>query len=174
MKKDRGFTLIELMVVVIVIAVLAAIALPSYLNQTRKSRRSQVEGAMQQIALLQERFRADCTTYATGFGYTCPVGTTPPTFPALTTVYPSATYYTVDMPAPSASATIAYTIRAVPTATGKQNQDKASGTPCTVLYYTFGVDTAVNTACSLTSSTIPPSTAAGAVTKCPAACWSQQ
>ena len=166
MKKVRGFTLIELMVVVIVIAVLAAIALPSYLNQTRKSRRSAVEGAMQQIALQQETFRAECSTYATAFSFACPTGA-PPTFPTLTSLYPSATYYTVTLPAVSSSANRAYTIMAVATTTGGQNKDKASGTSCSTLYYTFGVDTAVDTACSVT-------TALGALTKCPAACWSQQ
>lgn len=163
MKNDRGFTLIELMVVVIVIAVLAAIALPSYLNQTRKSRRSQVESAMQQLALKQEQFRADCTQFATGFSFACPTGT-PPTFPALSTLYTQA-YYTITMPAPSASATIAYTIKAAATATGRQNQDRASGTDCSNLYYTFGKDTNVDGTTGCTT------TAAGAVTKCPTACW---
>jgi len=161
-KKDRGFTLIELMVVVIVIAVLAAIALPSYLNQVRKSRRSQVEGAMQQIALMQERFRADCTQYSTGFSFACPTGT-PPTFPALTTFYTQA-YYNITMPVPTATATIAYSIKAAATTTSNQNRDRASGTDCSNLYFTFGRDNAVNTACSVT-------TANGVITKCPAACW---
>ena len=162
MKKVRGFTLIELMVVVIVIAVLAAIALPSYLNQTRKSRRSAVEGAMQQISLAQERFRADCSTYATSFGFACTP--TPPTFATLASFY-SSSYYTVTMPAiVGGTSATAYTIKAAATTTGKQNRDTASGTNCANLYYTFGVDTNVDTACTVT-------TAAGTVTKCPAACW---
>lgn len=166
MKKDRGFTLIELMVVVIVIAVLAAIALPSYLNQTRKSRRSQAESVMQQIALKQEQFRADCTQYATGFSFACPTGA-PPTFPALSTLY-TQTYYNITMPASSTSAVIAYTIKAAATATGTQNRDRASGIDCSNLYFAFGKDTNVDGATGCTA------TAAGQITKCPAACWSQQ
>ncbi len=42
MKKQSGFTLIELMIVVAIIAILAAIALPAYQNYTRESRYSEV------------------------------------------------------------------------------------------------------------------------------------
>jgi type IV pilus assembly protein PilE len=148
--KQRGFTLIELMIVVAVLAIIAAIALPSYLAQVRKSRRSAIEGAMQQIALLQEQFRADCTTYATGFSYTCPTLATL-TFPADNF---STTYYTVAV-ANSANAT-SYTITATATSAGGQNKDKAyDGSSCSTLTYDYGVTTA------------------GTVTKTSAACWAK-
>ncbi|MBN6102135.1 pilin [Xanthomonas sp. CFBP 8703] len=46
MKKQQGFTLIELMIVVAIIAILAAIALPAYQNYVRKS---QVTAALSDI-----------------------------------------------------------------------------------------------------------------------------
>lgn len=42
MKKQQGFTLIELMIVVAIIAILAAIALPAYSDYTKKSKVSEV------------------------------------------------------------------------------------------------------------------------------------
>ena len=42
MKKQQGFTLIELMIVVAIIAILAAIALPAYSDYTKKAKVSEV------------------------------------------------------------------------------------------------------------------------------------
>ncbi|MFM4714615.1 prepilin-type N-terminal cleavage/methylation domain-containing protein [Aeromonas veronii] len=45
MKKQSGFTLIELMIVVAIVAILAAIALPAYQNYTKKAKMTELVAA---------------------------------------------------------------------------------------------------------------------------------
>jgi len=61
----RGFTLIELMIVLIVAAILMTIAIPAFTEQLAKSRRSKGVAAVQQIALAQEKWRASNASYTT-------------------------------------------------------------------------------------------------------------
>ena len=63
-----GFTLIELMAVVVVIAVLAAIALPAYMEQVRKSRRADAIALLSGVSQAQERWRANSPTYSPNLG----------------------------------------------------------------------------------------------------------
>ena len=61
----KGFTLIELMVTVAIVAILAVIAYPSYQDYVRKSRMADGKAAILDVQLAQERFRANCPSYAT-------------------------------------------------------------------------------------------------------------
>lgn len=64
LKTSKGFTLIELMIVVVIIALLAGIGIPSYLKSVVKTRRSDAKVALTELAQLQESFFADNQQYA--------------------------------------------------------------------------------------------------------------
>jgi type IV pilus assembly protein PilE len=67
-----GFTLIELMVVVLVITILTVIAVPSYLSATLKSHRAEAKSVLLDLAARQERFMATNGAYSqtpTDMGY---------------------------------------------------------------------------------------------------------
>lgn len=66
MKKMQGFTLIELMIVVVIVAFLAAIAMPSYDQYIRKKNMAVVQQEMQKIANELERHKLKNFSY-TGF-----------------------------------------------------------------------------------------------------------
>lgn len=63
MKKQTGFNLIELMMVVIVISVLAAIAIPNYQNYVRRAHCEDIKASIMGAANLLERYRAQKNTY---------------------------------------------------------------------------------------------------------------
>jgi len=68
MRTSRGFTLIELMIVVAIVALLAAVGFPSYRTHVAKGQRSAGQQLMADIAQRQEQFLLDQRRYATSFG----------------------------------------------------------------------------------------------------------
>ncbi len=112
--RQRGFTLVELMIVCAIVAILAAIAYPSYINAMQKSRRTDAKSALVGAAGQMERYFTERSTYATAT-----LGT------GAGAVYPSTSqngYYTLSI---AASGPTSYTLRAAPA--GIQSSD-ACGT----------------------------------------------
>ena len=122
---SRGFTLIELMIVVAIVGILAMIAYPSYLDSIRKSRRADAVAALGAGQLAQEKWRANDTDYGTrveiGIGAESPDGYYDIT---VQQAIANTTTCALDANAPSATS---YAIRAA----GKNGQDQDTG--CTAL-----------------------------------------
>jgi type IV pilus assembly protein PilE len=95
--RERGFTLIELMVACAVVAILASVAYPSYLSHVRKSTRAAAKAQMmdianreQQFLLANRNFVTDTQLQASGYrlpadvsakyAYSIAVSSAPPTF----------------------------------------------------------------------------------------------
>lgn len=64
-RRQRGLTLIELMIVVAVVAILAAIAYPSYSDYVRKGKRATAQTALQDLANRQQIYLLDQRAYTT-------------------------------------------------------------------------------------------------------------
>lgn len=65
MDNSKGFTLVELMVVVAIIAVLAAIALPIYTNYVYRGKQVEAKTLLMTIKVEEEQFRAENNCYTT-------------------------------------------------------------------------------------------------------------
>ena len=117
----RGFTLIELMITVAVIAILATIAYPSFTQYMRQARRAEAKSLLQEIQLLQEKWRANNSTYGSlanlGWSKTLP-------------------HYTIAISNTTGST---YTITA--TASGDQANDVKGSTSCKTLTLTQSTKT---------------------------------
>lgn len=119
MLRQKGFTLIELMVTVAIVAIIAAIAYPSFLKSAQKGRRSDAKAALTQYSQALERCyteygvysNVNCGVLATleGSGYST-----------------AHSYYTVT--APSVTSTT-YALAATAVSTGPQAKD----TGCTIM-----------------------------------------
>lgn len=102
MKNQKGFTLLELMVVVAIVAILTAIAVPSYRNYVMKARRATAATCIEQAAQFLERYYTTNLTYV---GAPNPAQCGPDL----------AGFYTISFAtAPAAATPRAYTLQIVP------------------------------------------------------------
>jgi type IV pilus assembly protein PilA len=65
MKKNEGFTLIELMIVIAIIGILAAIAIPQFSAYRKRSYNAAAEADLRNAATAQEAYFVDFSSYAT-------------------------------------------------------------------------------------------------------------
>jgi type IV pilus assembly protein PilE len=119
-----GFTLIELMIVVVITAILASIALPAYQASVRKSRRTEAKTALSDFAAREERIYGTQNVYSsdpTALGYTASGGSWPVS---------TGTYYQITAPTVNQVQLVAgtttpanFTVTVVPAPGSPQLQD---------------------------------------------------
>ena len=63
MRDRNGFTLIELMIVVVVVGILAGLAIPRFMNVSRSSKEAEAKPLLRQIYTLEERHHARTDSY---------------------------------------------------------------------------------------------------------------
>ena len=120
--RTRGFTLLEVMIVVVIVGVLAAIALPAYQSQVRKSNRSAAQQFMQDVALREQQIMMDQRGYVS-VGPTYFANKPSDTNPGVGLTLPDTTTgkYTYGVAADNTTTPPSYTITA--TAVGSQDKD---------------------------------------------------
>jgi prepilin-type N-terminal cleavage/methylation domain-containing protein len=64
MRKQEGFTLIELMIVVAIIAIIAAIAIPSLLNARKAGNEASAISSLRTLTTVNEQYRTRFQTFA--------------------------------------------------------------------------------------------------------------
>lgn len=97
MKRSTGFTLIELVIVILIVAILAAIAIPSYSDYLRRGRITEATSALAGMRVKMEQYFQDNRTYvgACSAGTVAPLPTASDYWTYSCTPAPTATGYVI-------------------------------------------------------------------------------
>lgn len=104
MSKQQGFTLVELMVVVVIIGILATVAVPSFSNYSIRGKLAEATSALSDGRVKMEQFYQDNRTYVGG---TCPAATSNFTYACSNL---TANTYTITATGKSSLSVFSYTI----------------------------------------------------------------
>lgn len=115
--RTRGFTLIELMIVIAILGILASIAIPAYQDSVRKAKRADAQGALMGLANAMERHFTANNSFLGAAAAAADTGA-PGIFATQVPVDGGTAYYNLTISAATASS---YTLTA--TATGGQAGD---------------------------------------------------
>lgn len=110
---NRGFTLIELMMVVVIVGILGAVAYPSYQSYILKGNRASAQAYLMDVAQRQAQYFLDNRSYfdQTKLADIAPVPST------------VSKYYTVTVTAPAGATPPTFVLSAAPTGTQNKNSE---------------------------------------------------
>ena len=115
-RRRKGFTIIELMLVVAVAGVLALVAYPSFMDSVRKGRRADAQAFLSEVAARQQHFLLDRRAYASSLSGSAADNGLAMTVPASVTAF-----YTVTLETDNEARPPAFVVSGAPR--GSQSDD---------------------------------------------------